>query len=262
MYPITLGDTFSVNQNIAGTGLCDGTDFGRARVTLGPFAGGGIIRIAARLYGPDANTYLVQLADPGAGTNYPSTTVELSGSTILVKLRRSQFGGILATPGEVAAVINGQTAVQFPVRAYAQVDTGVCDIVAPVALTGGLSPTEITGTPSYPQQQFKWDRINLNGGYFHFEHEEPMLVRQFEAKMILSGPVTLTWYIIDLLDDFMLIPTRKIPVFVQALTLAAPDITVTDVRIPIMSRQALVCECTAAGLLRVVVRREARFPYL
>lgn len=262
MYPITLGDTFSVQQSVAGTGIFNGTDFGRARVVLGPFAGGGIIRVAARLYGTDANTYLIQLADPGAGLNYPATTVELVGTTILVKLRRSTFGGILATPGEVAAAINGQTAVQFPIRAFAQVDTGICDVVAPVALTGGLNPNDISGTPAYPNQQFQWLRTNLNGGFFHFEQEEPILVRQFEAKMLLSGPLTLTWSIVNLTRDFTAVVGEKIPVFVKDLTLAAPDITVTDVRIPLMSNQALVCDCAVAGLVRVVARREARFPYL
>jgi hypothetical protein len=261
MYPITLGDTFSVQQSVTGTGVFNGTDFARARVTLGPFGGGGVIRFAARLYGTPSNAYSVQLVDPGAGVAYPATTVEQNGSVIKVHLRRSTIA-ILATPGEVAIAINAQMNFAFPLRAFAQVDTGVCDAVAATPLTSGADPSEILGDELYPNQLFKWVRVNLDGGYFHFEQREPILVRQFEAKMILSFPTTLKWSIVNLTADFMNITAEKIPVFVQDLTLAAPDITVTDVRIPLMFNQALVCDCAAAGLVRVVARREARFPYL
>ena len=109
MYPIQNGLSFLVQQSVTGTGVFNGSEYGRAQGRF-PFAAlpnsDNVVRISARLYGLEGNNYQLQLVDPGIGTNNPSTTAVIQGSRVVVTLRRSSGGGLLATAQEVADAIN------------------------------------------------------------------------------------------------------------------------------------------------------------
>ena len=257
MYAIDLGSVILVEQNCIGTGVFDGTDFGKAKLTLG--VGISQVRISAFKYGTDANNLLVEFVDGGAGTTRNETVVDLSGSIYSVHLRRNP-GAILATATEVALAINKAFREQnYPIVAIAA-GSGVVVPVIPTPLTGGINPVINEGETIYT-----YDRTNLNGGLFTFENKVPLIVRQFEAKFQASGLATVKFSRINLNSALEPIPSTEVPFFVwDDIDVTKPDISTSDVRVILHPYQAIKVSCLPAfsGLVRIDVRKEANFPYL
>lgn len=139
MYPAALGVSFVVQQQVTGSGQFNGSDYGRARVTLPNDDINAVIRIAAKLYGSLANGLLVELVDRGVGNTVPATVVEQVGSYIRVTLRRASTGAPIATSAEVASVINDYARyTSVPIQAVAGgTGLGMCTAVSATSLAGG-----------------------------------------------------------------------------------------------------------------------------
>lgn len=265
MYPLNIGETFVVQQTVTGTGVFDGTDRGRARRTI-TFTGGGVIRFASRTYGAASNTYTIQMIDPGGVKTV--TTVEQVTNAIRVTLRRNG-GGILATPEEIAAAVNAVPDLSFPVQAYAENNTGVANAVGVTPLTGGANPARIENTRGSQGSYFTWEYSNLNAGFFGFENLDPIVVRALEFKAIgLPGATTLNWYSVPVVPDYAVrrpsefVVDEAIPIYTTELTTAEPFLHITDIRHILMPNEVLLLVTDTAGVAKVRLRREGRFPYL
>jgi hypothetical protein len=264
MYPSPVGNKFLVQYAVSGTGSFDGTEYGRARLTInGSPIGNTTIYIAARLFGTAPNAITVELVNTGAVT--PTTYVTQVGSAIRVFLRRSA-SVVLATAPEVANAINNftsYTSAGFALRARAHnpLATTVLAAVAAQPLTGGADPHAIG------RSQYLWT-VPTNGkaGYVDFEQQAPMWLLGFSAKFssVPVGTHTVTVYRARVLEDFTVVAAEKIPIFVYgAITSAAPDISYTDVRQVVHPAQAVIVETSAAmpGVFNFDVMRAAEFPY-
>lgn len=263
MYPSPVGNKFLVQYAVSGTGRLNGTEYGRARLTINAGPSGDTIYIAAKLYGADANFITVQLIDTGAIN--PQTFVTQVGPAISVFLRRSSTA-VLATAHEVAEAINSFTAytsVAYAIRAraYDPASTTALAAVPAANLSGGVNPHAIG------RSQYLWTvPANGNAGYVDFEQEDPMWVLGFSAKFssVPSGSHTITVSRVRILEDFTPELTEKTPLFVySSLTSSAPDIAYTDVRQVIHPAQGLLVETSVAmpGFFNVDVMRAAEFPY-
>jgi hypothetical protein len=256
MYPIDEGSVFLVEHNCQGTGVFNGTDFGRAKLTLG--AGASSVRMCAFKYGTDANSLSVEFVNVGAGVTQPTTKVEFSSSIMSILLRRNA-GAILATADEVAGVINQYFREKNgPITAT----SGGTGVVVPAlgALSGGINPTKGPGGTI-----FTYERVNLNGGLFLFENKVPVIIRGFEAKLAASGPCTISFERVNLNENQEEIAGTGIPFFVwDDIDVTKPDISVNDIREVLHPFQAVRVTTTAAftGRVRLDVRKESNFPYL
>jgi hypothetical protein len=262
MYPINLGTTFMLQEVVSGTGVFDGTEQGRAFITVNPLDGvDARVIVRAKRYGTLSNAYNVLFIDPGAGVNYPTTRVALNGTTIEVRLRRTTVA-LQATAAEVAAAINAFADFAFPVVADpdpAGTGLGVVSAAGPTALASGQDASFV----DLKGQQFKWTRApNTNGGLFYFEQEDTLIVRSMLANMVVIGSTPFKIQRVNLTSGLAALSAEKAPIFDRTLTPAAPDIGVTDVRIILLPYQALFVTCAATGLVQMDARREARFPYL
>lgn len=259
MYPLNLGDTFVVQQIVTGTGQFDGTERGRARRTI-TFTGGGVVRFAARQYGAASNGYTVQMIDPG-GVQV-ATTVEQVTSQVRIRLRRDG-SGILATPQEIVDSVNAMPDPSFPMQAYCQTTTGVANAVGVTPLTGGADPTRRDGN------YFTWQYANLNAGYFSFENLDPIVIRALEFEAIgLQGATELNWYKVPVVKDYAV---RRPPefgideatrIYTIEMTTDQPFLNITDIRDILLPNEALLLVGECAGVAKVRLRREGRFPYL
>jgi len=267
MYPIQNGLSFLVQQSVTGTGVFNGSEYGRAQGRF-PFAAlpnsDNVVRISARLYGLEGNNYQLQLVDPGIGTNNPSTTAVIQGSRVVVTLRRSSGGGLLATAQEVADAINR---ARLGVGAWYE-GTGNGVVAAQGATVINNVRSGVNSTQRGPNvEQYIWSLpINTNGGFFYFEQEQPVLVHQFESKFdILSGgPHTVTVARVNLTPNLDPIAGESIPVFVwNQLTPTRPDISFSDVGILLHPLQALTVSTSTAltGVVRFDVRKSAGYPF-
>lgn len=266
MYPSDLGRKFLVQHEISGTGALNGTEYGRARLSINPGVGaGGIVQFAAKYYGATANSITIQYIDTGAGTVVPSTTVTQVGPAITIRLARTALA-ITATAAQVAAAINAFTAYTAPAYAIrAQADdpssTTPLAAAAPAAMSGGAEPSVIGGT------QFLWTLpTNAKGGFIDLENENPMWVLGFAAKFssLAAGLSTITVSRVRLDSIFRPILSEAVPIFVYPnLQTSAPDISYTDVRQVVHPGQGLLVSLSGAGvgIFNFDVTRAADFPY-
>lgn len=267
MYPIQNGLSFLVQQSVTGTGAFNGSEYGRAlgRFPYAASAGSNnVVRISARLYGLDGNAYQLQLLDLGAGINNPATTVSEQGSKIIVTLRRSSSGGILATAQEVADAINR---ARLGVGAWYE-GSGNGVVAAQAATVINNVRSGVNSTQRGPNvEQYIWSLpVNDDGGFFYFEQEQPVLVHQFEAKFDIpsGGPHTVTVSRVNLTPNLEPIAGESIPVFVwDQLTATRPDISFSDVGIILHPLQALTVSTSTAltGVARFDVRKSAGYPF-
>lgn len=265
MYPLNIGETFVVQQTVTGTGVFDGTDRGRARRTI-TFTGGGVIRFASRTYGSASNTYTIQMIDPGGIKT--STTVEQVTNAIRITLRRDG-SGILATPQEIADAVNRVPDLSFPVQAYASNTTGVANAVGVTSLTGGANPSRTENVRTSEGTYFTWEYANLNAGFFGFENLDPIVIRALEFKAIsLPGPTIINWYSVPVVPDYAVrrpsefVVDEATPIYTVEMTTDQPFLNITDIRHILMPNEVLLLVTATAGVAKVRLRREGRFPYL
>ena len=267
MYPIQNGLSFLVQQSVTGAGAFDGSEYGRAlgRFPLAAAPGANnVVRISARLYGLDGNNYQLQMLDLGAGINNPATTVSEQGSKIVVTLRRSAGGGILATAQEVADAINR---ARLGVGAWYE-GSGNGVVAAQAATAINNVRVGVNSTQRGPNvEQYIWSLpTGTNGGFFYFEQDHPVLVHQFEAAFNIpsGGPHTVTVSRVNLTPNLEPIAGESIPVFVwNQLTPLRPDISFSDVGILLHPLQALTVATSSAltGVARFDVRKSAGYPF-
>lgn len=141
MYPVAVGTTFVVQQQVTGSGQFTGAEYGRARLTLSNLTSdpNADVRVASKLLGSLSNAITIQFIDRGAGNAQTVTYLEQVGSAIRIYLRRDSSGSPLATAAEVARVINDYARYNtVPISAVAGgTGLGLCTAVAPTALSGG-----------------------------------------------------------------------------------------------------------------------------
>jgi len=268
MYPIQNGLSFLVQQSTVAGGAFTGAEYGRAigRFPLAAAPGANnVVRISARLYGLDGNAYRLQMVDPGSGVNNLATTVAEQGSTIVVTLRRSIAGGILATAQEVADAINR---ARLGVAAWYEGNGNA--VVAPQAATliNNVRSGVNAALRGPDAQQYIWSLpAAVNGGFFYFEQEQPVVAHQFEAKFDIpsGGPFTVTVSRVNLTPNLEPIPSESIPVFVwDQLTPSRPDIAIADMGVTLHPLQALqvVTSSSLTGIVRFDVRKSPSYPYI
>lgn len=267
MYPIQNGLSFLVQQSVVTGGQFDGSEYGRAigRFPLSASSGtSSVVRVSSKLYGLDGNAYLLQLFDPGSGINNPATVATLQGTKVIVTLRRSSGGGVLATAQEVADAINR---ARLGVAAWYE-GNGNGVVAAQAALHINNVRAGVNSSLRGPNaEQFIWSLpTSTNGGFFYFEQEQPVLVHQFEAKFDINsgGPYTVTVKRVNLTPNLEPIAGEDIPVFVwDQLTPLRPDIAFSDVGIILHPLQALqvVTSSAMTGIARFDVRKSAGYPF-
>lgn len=263
-YPIQSGNPFTVQQSVTGTGVFDGTEYGRAKGQVPNGNPNAVVRLSARLYGVVPNAYTIQFVDAGAGVLVPTTSAQQIGAAIQVNLRRDPGLGILATAAEVAEAIN--RAHTGLVATYGGTGNGVVSAYGPSLANNtavGVDPA-LRGPNA---NQFLWYYpANQSGGFFFFEQEEPLVLRQFEGTFtVLGGTQTVLVKRVPLNSNLEPILSEAIPVFVwDQLTTAKPDIAFSDVGIILQPQQAIlvVTSTPMGGVVRLDVRKSARYPYL
>jgi len=247
MYPLTLGTSFIVQQQLSGSAVFTGVDYGRSALTVG--SGNAALTVRAKKYGA-FGPYTLQVI---TGTGVPATTVTVTGFAIVVR------PVLNATSAQVAATINATPLC--PVLAKAGGDgTGVLLTAASTSLTGGVDPT---GT----HDQYKWVRTGAgnDAGLFQFENDAPgtvVVVRQAEFVFPgLGADTSLVASVVDLDDALVEISGSAVSFVRQTVNAALPDFFVSDINLLLGPRQAIKVVCPAGGLARFTVRREARYPY-
>jgi|GEM_PF-4674066 len=262
MYTLSNGTTFLVQQLTAatpGTSMFDGSDYGRASLALfGGGAANGRLWFRAKRYGAATNSLFVALINPGG--NYPATTVTLNGAILEVRLR-CVSGAITATAKNVADAVNAISTYAFPIVADYDRSTGgdaLVSAVSSTALTGGVNPRIEAAS-----QQFKWDLpINVNGGFFYFEQDVPVVIRQMGARFpTIAAPTLFQIWQVNLTPGLGLYE-EAVPVFQRTLDVGdADNIGFSDARIPLLPYQALYVECALPGIINFHVRPDSRMPY-
>lgn len=264
MYPVALGQTFMAQQSVSGTGVFDGTEYGRAKGVVTNADPNAVVRVSARLYGPAPNSYTIAFLDAGSGITVPATTVRQTGSAIEVTLRRSIELGLLATAAEVAHAINTtQTGI---VATYGGTGNGVVDAVAAQPITGTASGVDSLISGPNGEMIRTYLPVNQNGGFFYFEQPVTLVIRQFEAKFTLaSGTYTVTVERVNLNENLEPLSTEAIPNYVwEGITAARPDIAYSDNNLYLQPYQALRVLTSGSGLPGVVrfdARRVSGYPY-
>ena len=262
MYELSNGASFLVQQMTAaspGTSVFDGSDYGRASLAL--FGGGpsaGKLWFRAKRYGVASNGISVALINPG-GT-FTATTATLNGAVVEVRLR-TVSGTIQATAKEVADTVNAVRGNAFPVVAdYDRTTLGgtVVTAVSSTPLTGGVDP-RIEARNSH----FKWDiPQNVNSGFFYFEQDVPILIRQMGASFPTAGSVvTFKVWIVNLTPGLAPYSTEKVPLFEAQVSSTLTDVGFSDNRSPLLPYQGLLVTCPLPGLVNFQLRIDNRFPY-
>lgn len=260
-FPIQLGVPFLVQEVVSGTGVFDGTEQGRASVTVNPLDGiNSRVIVRAKRYGSAFNAYTVKTVDPGVGINYPATTVALVGSLVEIKLRRTVIS-IQATAAEVATAVNAFSSFSFPVCAEADPagsGAGIVSAAGPVSLAGGQDPA----FGPDPNGQFKWVRApNTNGGFFFFEQDEPIVLRKFEARMLVTvNPTPIKFEVVNLNAARRPIMAERGLLLEADMTPSQPYVSMNDIRDVLLPFQAILVTCTVTGFVRFSVQREGKFP--
>jgi hypothetical protein len=264
MYPSAVGHKFLIQYTVSGTGFFDGTEYGRARLTVDPGLGAdSVVYFASKLYGSASNALTVEYVDAGPGVIVGATTVTQIGPAIRVLLRRSA-AAVLATAAEVAAAVNAFTAYNSPGYAISARaggnGTGVVAAIGPLSFTGGADPIRVGS-------QFLWTvPTNGNAGFVHLENSFPMWILGFSARfnVLLPGPFTVSLARVRLEPDFTPILSEAVNFFVfNGLTPSAPDIAYTDVKQLIHPGQGILVTTSAplTGFFNIDVTRAAEFPY-
>lgn len=264
MYPSAIGQKYLIQYKVSGTGGFNGTEYGRARVTVDPLLGpDAIVHFASRLYGAASNALSIEFVDAGAGVVVSATTVTQTGFAIRVLLRRSAIA-LLATAAEVAEAVNAFTAYSsqaFAVSARAG-GTGatVVNAVGPMLFTGGVDPVR-------EGSQYLWTLpTNQDAGFVHLENTVPMWILGFSARfdVLLPGPFSVTLQRVRLNPDFTPIADEAVSLFMfDGLTPTAVDIAYTDVKQLIHPGQGILVTTSSplAGFFNIDVMRAAEFPY-
>lgn len=264
MYPSAVGHKFLIQYAVSGTGALDGSEYGRARLTVDPGLGpNAIVYFASKLYGSASNALTVEYVDAGAGMTVAATTVTQVGSAIRVLLRRSAVA-VLATAAEVADAVNAFTAYSSPGFAVAARAGGtggsVVAAIGPLPFTGGADPTRVGS-------QFLWTPpVNVNAGFVQLENPFPMWILGFSARfnVLLPGPFTVSLQRVRLEADLTPILAEAVSLFTfGGLTPSAVDIAYTDVKQLIHPGQGILVTTSAplAGFFNIDVMRAAEFPY-
>jgi len=253
-----------VQQVVSGTGVFDGSEYGRAKGVITNVDPNAVVRVSARLYGTAPNSYTIELYDAGAGIDVPATTASQQGAQIRVTLRRSGELGILATAAEVAsAVNNARTGV---VATYGGTGNGVVSAASPQPITGTASGVDALIAGPNSELVLSYLPANTNGGFFYFEQEYTLAIRQFEAKFTVGGGTyTVTVERVNLNDNLEPVGAEAIPNYVwPAITSTEPDIAYSDGNLYLHPRQALRVMTSGGGLPGIVrfdVRRVSGYPY-
>lgn len=264
MFPTQLGTAFMAQQVVSGTGVFNGSEYGRAKASISNADPNAVVRVSARLYGTAPNSYTIELYDAGAGITVPATTASQVGAQIRVTLRRSIEDGILATAAEVAAAINSaRTGI---VATYGGTGNGVVSAVGPQPITGTALGVDATIAGPDCSLVLYYLPVNTNGGLFYFEQEQSLVVRQFEAKFTVpGGTYTVSVERVNLNDNLEVISSESIPNYVwPGITALAPDIAYSDNNLYLHPRQALRVVTSGGGLPGIVrfdVRKTSGYPY-
>lgn len=264
MYPIALGNTFMAQQSVSGTGVFNGSEYGRAKGHVANADPNAVVRISARLYGVAPNSYLIQFVDAGAGIEVPATTVQQTGALIQVTLRRSISLGLLATAAEVADAINRTTT--GIVATYGGTGNGLVAAMAAQAITNdALGVDALISGPGSEVVRYQLP-ANVSGGFFYFEQTQTIAIRQFEAKFVLaSGTYTVTVERVNLNANLEPVSGEAIPNYVwEGITAARPDIAYSDNNLYLHPYQALRVLTSGPGLSGVVrfdARKVSGYPY-
>lgn len=249
MYPVSLGTLFSVSETTTAGFFTGATEYGRARATLGS---GNVIRVSAKQRGTAANAYTVTLVNRGVAVT--ATTVRQVGAAFEVTLRRSS-GALLATPSEVAGVIN---AAALPVRC-AYTGAGAMVAVPATPLAGGLDDT-----PDTSGVKFARTRAGAEvGGFFYLENlDATVLLTKLACTFPApGGTLPLVFEIVDLDAGLEPIAGTNIPFRHAEVSIAQPDYTLVDGDgVPLLPYQALRVTCAAVGTVSVTGRRLGRYP--
>lgn len=267
MYPAAIG-SFMVQQVLSGTGVYNGTEFGRAKCQIpagSPPDPDAVIDVASKVYGTPANAITISLVDRGAGITVPSTQVMQGGSVIQVILQRDATLGLQARAVDVVNAINAYQSFTFPVRArYGGTGLGVMAATSsPIALNNvstGMDPATGPKDAGGFSNVFKWTRpANQNGGFFYFEQTEDIILRQFEFELTVASNQTLKVSRINLDDGLEPIGAEKGPIFEADMSPAQPRIALSDVRILLHPYQAVLVECAVPGMVRIDAARAGAF---
>lgn len=263
---INTGFPITIKQVVSGTGQFNGTEQGRAALTItatSPTANN-TVYIAAKQYGTLSNSITVQLVDRGSGITVTGTTVSISGSAVSVVLRRSS-GAVLATAKEVSDAINSYAGLPLPISAgYSGTGLDLVNGTTATALTGGLDPTIDVVKPAL----FTWTyATNANGGFFFFEnYREPLSIRLLSAAFTgVTGTNTVTFSRVDLNSRNKPISGTDIPIFTYTnITSSNPSITVSDPRTIIQPGHGLLVTTSTAlvGTVQVDIQKMTGFPTL
>lgn len=233
-----------LQQLLSGTGVFDGTEVGRAALTLG--AGNAAVIFRSRQLGADFNVYVVKMMDPGRDTPGIVVTWDPNYNILNVVVKRTA-GVISSTAAQIAAAVQAKG---FVVTAdYG--GTGA-DVVVPASgtLSGGLNPT------IYRNVQYKFaPAAHVNGGRFSFDQAGNLLIRQFEAK--LSASVAWTLELINL-DEGLREITADTVLF-QGST--SQNIIIPNMNLVLSPLRALKFSAAAQGVARVVAHKEPNFPF-
>ena len=264
MFPTALGKSFMAQQVVSGTGVFDGSEYGRAKGTVTNADPDAVVRISARLYGTAPNAYTIQFVDAGTGVAVPATTVEQVGALIRVVLRRTVELGIVATASEVAAAINN--APTGIVATYGGTGNGVVSAMSAQSINNDESGVDAVISGPSSERVLYYLPVNENGGFFYFEQEETLSIRQFEAKFVVSsGTYTVSVERVNLNSNLEIESTESIPNFVwESITASRPDIAYADNNLYLHPRQALRVITSGGGLSGIVrfdARRTGGYPY-
>jgi hypothetical protein len=153
------------------------------------------------------------------------------------------------------------------VAVYNGTGNGVVAAYGPAAANNSALGVDPAIRGANNEQYLYFVPANTSAGFFFFEQEETITVRQFEALFTVpGGTYTVTVYRVNLNSNYEPILSEAIPVFVwDGITTTRPDIAFSDVGIILHPAQALRVVVNGGGLPGVVrfdVRKGGRYPYL
>lgn len=243
MYSLDTTGAVTVQEEIGGGATFTGvTELGRAKLTMGQ------LRFAAKLLGTAANSYQVQLVDPGVNG---TLRVRQLGVLFQVTLARTA-GSLSSTPQHVAEAIN---AANLPIVA-AYTGSTLLTAVAATPLTGGLDPVRVGN-------RFEWVRgTGVDGGFFYFEQQEPILIRSLGVRLATPGGlVNASFGRVNLTKSLEVVAGSYIPDREFQFDPTHTFYSVGDMRLVLDRYEALVVKVALEGTVKVTVQRSTFFPY-
>ena len=238
-----LSSSLVLQQTISGTGAFDGTEVGRAVLTLG--AGNSAVTFKARKLGTDFNGFTVRMVDPQQDN--PAEIVKFDPSTNRLEVFLRKAGGVVtSTATQVASAVSSKDVIVT--AAYG--GTGAGTVAAGSGVLAGAIDPEVARNVL-----FKFTPIaDVSGGRFTFDQTGNILVRQFEAK--LGASVAWTLEIITLDEGLREIAAETI--LYSGAT--AQTVMLVNVNLVLSPLRALKFSAASTGVARLVCHKEPNFP--